>query len=210
MSLTKKHQAIENLFKPNAEGISEWITRETIDADEELNWGNNGVTRGGMLYHYDKYIWEFGRANDKPSGKILKIRLNGINPNKADSLNRPIRDDIHAHHKKMCCVACGSSSDLVTDHKNDLYNDPRVLNSKTQTIDDFQCLCNHCNLQKRQVSKKTVELGKRYSAANIPMLSIFGVDFTQGNETYDKDDINAMVGTYWYDPVAFMTYLKSH
>lgn len=81
---------------------------------------------------------------------------------------------------------------------------------KTQTFDDFQCLCNHCNLQKRQVSKKTVELGKRYSATNIPMLSIFGVDFTQGDETYDKDDINAMVGTYWYDPVAFMTYLKSH
>ena len=210
MSLTKKHQAIENLFKPNAEGISEWITRETIDTDEELNWGNNGVSRGGMLYHYDKYIWEFCRTNDKPSGKILKIRLNGINPEKANSLNRPIRADIHANHKKMSCVACGSSSDLVTDHKNDLYNDPRVLNSKTQTIDDFQCLCNHCNLQKRQVSKKTVELGKRYSAANIPMLSIFGVDFTQGNETYDKDDINAMVGTYWYDPVAFMTYLKSH
>lgn len=50
---------------------------------------------------------------------------------------------------------CGSKSHLVTDHKNDLYNDIRVLNSKTQTVDDFQCLCNHCNLQKRQISKQT-------------------------------------------------------
>jgi hypothetical protein len=209
ISLTKKHLSIEKLFKPNALGISAWITRETIDADEELNWGNNGVSRGGMLYQYDKYIWEFSRLNDKPTGKILKIRLNGINHEKANNKKRPIRADIHRHHKKIGCVACGSSSYLVTDHKNDLYNDPRVLNSKTQTIDDFQCLCNHCNLQKRQISKKTVELGKRYGATKIPMLSIFGIDFIVGNEIYNKNDINAMVGTYWYDPVSFMTYLKS-
>jgi hypothetical protein len=210
ISLPKKHLSIEKLFKPNALGISEWITRETIDADQVLNWGNNGVSRGGILYKYDKYIWKFGRLNNKPTGKIIKIRLNGINHEKANSQKRPVRADIHAHHKKMGCVACGTSSYLVTDHKNDLYNDPRVLNSKTQIIEDFQCLCNHCNLQKRQVSKKTLELGKRYSATNIPMLSIFGVDFTEGDETYNKNDINAMVGTYWHDPVSFMSYLKSH
>ena len=29
--LTKKQQAIDNLFKPNAEGLSEWISKYEID-----------------------------------------------------------------------------------------------------------------------------------------------------------------------------------
>ena len=41
----------------------------------------------------------------------------------------------------MICIVCGSASDIVIDHKNDLYNDPRVLNSDTQVPDDFQTLC---------------------------------------------------------------------
>jgi 5-methylcytosine-specific restriction endonuclease McrA len=47
---------------------------------------------------------------------------------------------------------CGSHSNTVIDHKNDLYNDETVLNVDTQTIDDFQVLCTHCNLLKRQIS----------------------------------------------------------
>jgi hypothetical protein len=108
----------------------------------------------------------------------------------------------------MGCVVCGSRSDLVTDHKNDLYNDLRVLDRKTQTIEDFQCLCNHCNLQKRQVSKVTKETGKRIGATTIPSLAIFGVDFVEGDENIDESDVNAMVGTYWYDPVEFMKKIK--
>ena len=101
-------------------------------------------------------------------------------------------------------MVCGSRSDLVTDHKNDLYNDPRVLCAETQTIEDFQCLCNHCNLRKRQISKKTLETGRRYGATNIPQFAVLGVDFTSGSESFDINDKNAMVGTYWYDPVQFL------
>ena len=30
-----------------------------------------------------------------------------------------------------------------------------------------------------------------------------GIKFTQGDETYDSSDPNALVGTYWYDPISF-------
>jgi hypothetical protein len=63
-------------------------------------------------------------------------------------------------------------------------------------------------LQKRQISKKTKEIGKRIGATTIPSLAIFGVDFIEGNETFDETNINAMVGTYWYDPVEFMKKIK--
>ena len=52
------------------------------------------------------------------------------------------------------------------------------------------------------------ETGKRYGATNIPMLKVFGIDFIEGDETYDPKDINAMVGTFWYDPIEFMKKIK--
>ena len=30
------------------------------------------------------------------------------------------------------------------------------------------------------------------------------MDFIEGDETFDPKDPNAMVGTYWYDPVLFL------
>lgn len=202
--LTKKQIAIDLLFQPDYNGISKWIDREMIDKDNELAWGNNGVTRQGILHKDNRYIWEFKRQNNKPSAKILAVRTNGYNKDFSIAINRPIREDIKLFYKKIPCVVCGSKSDLVTDHKNDLYNDPRVLCTKTQTIDDFQSLCNHCNLQKRQILKKTIETNKRYSAKNIPSLAIFNIDFIEGDKTFNIKDINAMKGTYWYDPIEFM------
>ena len=78
------------------------------------------------------------------------------------------------------------------------------MNINTQTKEDFQPLCNSCNLRKRQVCKKSKELGKRYKATKIPILKIFGIDFIKGDETLDLHNPNAMEGTYWYDPIEFM------
>lgn len=149
----------------------------------------------------------------KDNCKILKgvnrvqyIKIFGLK-NKND-YNYSIRKDIKKHYKNKKCVVCGTNTDVQCDHKNGLYNDPRVLNIKTQTIDDFQPLCRHCNCQKRQVEKKTRETSIRYGATNIPSLAIFGIDFIEGDETINLEDINALKGTYWYDPVEFMKHIK--
>tara|TARA_Y100000389_G_C17406712_1_gene488492 strand:- start:612 stop:1295 length:684 start_codon:yes stop_codon:yes gene_type:complete len=201
--ITKKQKEVDKLFQPDPSGNSQWISREDIRKNPMLDWGNNGAARHGVYFADKRYIWE--KQGDR---SITALRTVGFSDCALYGASRPIRKDIHDHHKVIGCVVCGSRSDLVTDHKNDLYNDPRVLNAKTQTIDDFQCLCNHCNLQKRQISKKTKEIGKRIGATTIPSLAIFGVDFIEGNETFDETNINAMVGTYWYDPVEFMKKIK--
>ena len=202
--LTKTQKDIDQLFKPNDNGISEWVKKKDIEKINTLKWGSNGVFRHGIFKNDNRYLWE----KFPIKGKIEKIRTAGFNDDYLNGHTRPIRDDISKYHKKNGCVVCGSMSDLVADHKNDLYNDPRVLDTKTQTIDDFQCLCNHCNLQKRQIAKKTLETGERYGATNIPSLAIFGIDFIEGDKTFNKDDKNAMIGTYWYDPIKFMNYIK--
>ena len=198
---TWKHAEIDNIFQPDAKGVSQWVSRETLDASV-LNWGNNGVGRHGIYFGDKRYLWE-----KQGKRKIHALRTIGFSENILYGAERPIREDIHKFHKQQGCVVCGSHSDLVTDHKNDLYNDPRVLNRTTQTIDDFQCLCNHCNLQKRQVSKTTLETGVRFAATNIPSLAPYGIDFIQGDDTFDPSDPNAMVGTFWYDVVAFHQHL---
>jgi 5-methylcytosine-specific restriction endonuclease McrA len=117
---------------------------------------------------------------------------------------RPISQSIRNYFNKKPCVVCGSYNNTVIDHKNGLYNDKRVLNKNTQCIDDFQVLCNHCNLQKRETIKKMKLTKKRYSALNIPSVSIFNIDFTSGDENYNLNDPNWGEGTYWYDPCDFI------
>tara|TARA_B110000305_G_scaffold240765_1_gene312397 strand:- start:317 stop:976 length:660 start_codon:yes stop_codon:yes gene_type:complete len=193
---------VDELFDPNKEGVSEFIKREDIEKSQ-LNFSRNGNGRNGIYFGVKKYNWEAERNKNK----VIALRTIGFNNDKRIAMSRPIRDDIHKHHKKNGCVVCGSKTDLVTDHKNDLYNDNRVLKTDTQTLDDFQCLCNHCNLLKRQHSKKTKETGKRYGATNIYSLKKYGVDFIEGDENFDQTDINAMKGTYWYDPVKFIEFI---
>jgi hypothetical protein len=194
---------VDKIFKPDSYGVSEWKTREEL-LQTELPLTNNGNGRHGVYYNDCRYIWD----KKKFKNKIIALRTNGYDiANNENINNRAIRKDIKIFHYKTGCVSCGSHSDLVIDHKNDLYNDQRVLIMETQLLSDFQCLCRHCNLQKRQVCKDTKNRNLRYGATNIPQLKIFGIDFIDGDETFNINNIDALKGTYWYDPIAFMEYI---
>ncbi len=202
VGVTKSNkEKVESEFMPNEDGFSDW---KDVSAFKELTWGNNGHSRQGTFFGVKHYIWEKYPAH----GKIEKLRLCGFS--QTITSNRPIRKEIREHYLKSECVNCGSGSDLIIDHKNDLYNDPRVLCAETQEISDFQTLCNSCNLKKRAVSTKVKETNKRIGATTIPMLEPFNVDFIGGNENLDLSDPNAMVGTFWYDPVKFTEFIKKH
>lgn len=200
-----KRKQIDKIFNIDKKtGFSRWVSRDELKGTA-LELSNNGNCRYNIFFNDNRYIWE----NQKLKNKVIRIRTRGYNPISFEYKKRPIRMDIRREILKngCCCVVCGSKTNLVVDHKNDLYNDPRVLNIKTQVIDDFQCLCNHCNLQKRQVCKWTRKTGKRYSATRIPLLEPFGIDFIKGTEEFDPKDPQAMVGTFWYDPVEFMRHI---
>jgi hypothetical protein len=199
----KRLDIIDGLFDPNADGFSREVSVTEIE-EVGLPWTKNGNIRHGIPWNDDRYIWEFIRGSRR---EIFGMKMVGWNPSRIER-NRPIRDDIRDALKNQSCVVCGSRSSIVIDHKNDLYNDLRVLDTSTQTIDDFQPLCNHCNLQKRQVSVEMRRTGKRYPATKIPSVAVFGVDFILGDETYDPEDPNATVGSYWHDPVVFLEFVN--
>ena len=201
-----RFQQVLSVFKPNLQGVSEWLTREELQQAGVLSHKTNGLFRHGVAFGRPEFKW----LKEPQRGPIKKIRIDGYS-NNGKEMGRPIRKDIREEllSKYPRCIVCGCSNSLIIDHKNDLYNDPRVLNSETQVKDDFQVLCNHCNLQKRQVSVRTRSSGKRQPASQISSVAIFGYDFIDNRGTdLDIKDPTAMVGTYWYDPIEFMKFIK--
>lgn len=196
-----------------------------------IYWGGNGLGNrwARQMFNYTviystkktKLISE--NLNDRISPKILKeffnsfdtknkstdkgaIGIIGIFPHsirKHNTDKRPINKQICETIRKRTCVVCGSNSEIVCDHKNDLYNDKRVLNTETQSLNDFQPLCNHCNLQKREISKKEHTYKRLYSAKNIPAYKAFPFEFPWEKKAYDERDPKCKCDTYWYDPVEF-------
>ena len=117
--------------------------------------------------------------------------------------NRTINNAIRKQIIKNSCVHCETTSDIVCDHKNDLYNDIRVLNTLTQELNDFQPLCNRCNLLKRAICIKEEETQKIYSAKNMRKYQQHKFEFPWEKKIFDKTDINCKNDTYWFDPVEF-------
>jgi 5-methylcytosine-specific restriction endonuclease McrA len=198
------------------------IPRDDLRQYKRLNWGNNGIGArwcGGKKFNYSviyakNYKTYSENENDtvpknalatfhksKPTGKgIIGIFVHSLRTN---VVKRPIKKEIDREIKKHPCVCCGSKSDLICDHKNDIYNDESVLDVKTQVIDDFQTLCTHCNLQKRQVFKEETANGKLYSAKNLAPFKMYPFEFPWEKKHFDLKNINTKKDTYWYDPVEF-------
>lgn len=150
-----------------------------------------------MIDEYKNKRKEEGLKCDKG---VIGFIIQGENED--GSKARPIRKDIKNYYSNFRCVKCNAKK-TICDHKNDLYNDPRVLNTKTQTKEDFQPLCNNCNLRKRAVALKRDKEKKRQPPTPDILSINGGINFTKGDENYDPNDPNALVGTYWYDPIAF-------
>jgi hypothetical protein len=198
-------------------------TEEIKEKYPKLYWGGNGV---GDRFAKKKFNYSVIHSNKPPSlysenedDKVpqdlldefilqyntKRVGIIGIYVHsfRENVQKRPICKSIHKEIAKMSCVVCGSTHQIVCDHKNDLYNDPRVLDNSTQTIDDFQPLCNHCNLQKRAVCISEKQTGKIYSAKNIRRYKSYPFEFPWEKKAFDETDILCKNGSYWFDPVEF-------
>jgi len=193
--------------------------KEMKDKYTELYWGGNGV---GDRWVNKKFNYSFIYSNkqvlysenddDKIPVEILNQFLQSnkgvgiigifVHSRRINIQKRPISKHIHKNITSLSCVVCGKH-DTICDHKNDLYNDGRVLSLETQLISDFQPLCNHCNLQKRQICKMEKQTGQVYSAKNIQRYKCYLFEFPWEKKVFDKNDINCKNGTYWFDPVEF-------
>ena len=196
-------------------------TQEIKEKYRELYWGGNGIgdrwanKKFNYTVIYSKKTRLYSENNEDviPTELLEEFLVNNngsgiigvfVHSKRLNIQKRPIDKKIHKEITSNSCVVCGTN-ETICDHKNDLYNDERVLNIKTQTVDDFQPLCNHCNLQKRQICRLEQENKKIYSAKNIQRYKIYDFEFPWEKKNYDNLDIHCKTDTFWYDPVKFDT-----
>jgi hypothetical protein len=195
-------------------------TTEIKENFKELYWGGNGVGdrwankkfNYSVIYSKKRPCLYSENTDDVIPSRLLDdfLQINKgvgiigifVHSKRINNQKRPICKHIHKHITSLSCVICGTH-DTICDHKNDLYNDERVLSLTGQLISDFQPLCNHCNLQKRQVCKIETQSEKLYSAKNIQRYQMYPFEFPWEKQAFNKSDINCKKGTYWFDPVEF-------
>lgn len=189
------------LAKPNANGISRWVSvTEFVGRYARLKLGNGAsyIRTGSALDK--KYNIEKDNTIT-PGNRIDRIKLNGFK--KKDVFNQEIRKDIREDIISRKCVMLGIRGSSVNttievDHKDGRKSDWRVSDTKTQRLDDFQPLCKAANDVKRQICKECKQTNKRWDAKNI-----LGnpYSFYAGSEDYTED--LGCIGCYQYDPVAY-------
>ena len=189
------------LAQPNENGISRWVNTSefvgrysSLELLNGLSWGRRSSTLA------KKYNVETDKSITT-GNKIDRIRLNGLNTCHTSTHTQSIRSDIKQEISKQRCVILGTnrSCDHKTevDHKDGRKDDSRVMNTSTQTIEDFQPLSKPANDAKRQFCKECKETNLRYDAKRLG----YTISFTKGNINYDEEI--GCVGCFWYDPVAF-------
>jgi len=194
------------LAQPNEQGISRWVdTSEFVDRYSTLellnglSWGRKSSSLA------KKYILEVDKSITN-GNKIDRIRLNGFNTSNDKNISQTIRADIKKDISKQRCVVLGTNRScdhkVEVDHKDGRKDDERVMNTKTQTLEDFQPLSKPANNAKRQFCKECKETNLRYDAKLLG----YTVSFIKGDINYTKE--LGCIGCYWYDPIAFRQELK--
>lgn len=138
--------------------------------------------------------------NELSSSGIIGIFPHSVRENIE---TRNIRADIKKKIKSQMCAMCDSYKEVECDHKNDLYNDKRVMVLEEQLLEDFQPLCRRCNLQKRQHCVKEKTTNKLYSGKQSQRYKSYTFEFPWEKKNFDINDPDCKKDTFWYDILEF-------
>lgn len=197
-------KSIKDLFlelaNPDKNGVSRWVKKSEFIGEYSSLMFQNGWSWGRKGSALDKEFILEVRRDLTPGNGIDAIRTNGFN--NEFSFKQNIRKDIIDELKEKNCVMLGIKGNSINtkieiDHKEGAKNNPRVSNTKTQTIDDFQPLSKAANDAKRQICKRCQEIDKRFDAREIKG---YPLAYYKGGESFKKFGCE---GCYQYDPVEY-------
>jgi hypothetical protein len=201
-----KMQLFEELSQPNQDGASRWVQKSEFTGKYKTLYFDNGFPWGRTSSPIAK---KYNLENDKTQtsgNSIDRIRLNGFNTSNARNISQTIRADIKREISKKRCIVLGTNRScdhkVEVDHKDGRKVDERIMNTKTQVLDDFQPLSKPANDAKRQFCKECNETNLRYDAKLLG----YPISFSKGNINYTEE--LGCDGCFWYDPVAFRQELQ--
>jgi hypothetical protein len=156
--MRKNLKKVLNLFLPDVEGYSDWITVEDAIA-AGLNWSSNGNVRRGVAFGVTEYLWEFKRIKQR---EIVEMRLIGYNYSQSHNQYIPSHIKEQLLQNQFSNFSPNCTIPLHDDDKEIDHRWGRKENYDYDTIDDFQLLSHSHNLFKREKCKKCKETNVRY------------------------------------------------
>jgi len=202
---SKAYRFLE-LANPNSDGYSNAVSVDKfVGKNSDLKFGNGADWARGSSKIDRTFNLEFIKSQDVGQPTIA-LKLKGYKIT-IDINTQNIRKDIVNEISKKRCIVLGTnrSADkkIEVDHKDGRKNDSRVMNTKTQKVEDFQPLTKPANDAKRQFCKECKETNLRYDAKKDMG---YPVSFTKGDINYTEE--LGCIGCFWYDPIAFRKELK--
>lgn len=159
--ISRYENLISATFKPNQEGVSEWVTVDVL-ISKGFKWTKNGNVRRGVPFGDKKYQWEFKRKTESKTSEILALRTVGFNT--SNRVSSAIRSDILSklREKGICNFSLlpVPIQDREVDHRFGYKEHPKYLSINelsNQKIEHFQLLHHAQNVQKRQMCKVCID-----------------------------------------------------
>ena len=201
---SKAYRFLE-LANPDNNGYSREVgVGEFIGKYENLKFGNGADWARGASKISRVFNLQFIKSNNVGQPTIA-LKLNGYRKERNNN-TQTIKKSIIETISKQRCIVLGTNGScdkgIQTDHKNGRKDDPRVMNTSTQTLEDFQPLSMPANIAKRQFCKECKESNLRYDAKLLG----YPISFTVGNSNYTVE--LGCIGCFWYDPIAFRQALE--
>lgn len=201
---SKAYKFLE-LAQPN----KEWFSREVSIHEFVWKYSDlkfwNGADWARTSSKFQKFFNVVLIKSQEIWKPTIALKLDWLKQIK-DDISQYIRRDIRQEISKQRCIilwthrSCDHKTE--TDHKDGRKNNPQVMKSTTQKIEDFQPLSKPANDAKRQYCKECSETGIRYNAKKL----WYTVSYTEWEEKYNEK--LWCKWCFWYDPIEFRKHLK--
>ena len=153
-------EKVKKLFKPDAEGFSQWISVDDFSA-VELNWSKNGNGRHGVYFNVPQYIWE-NRVGGHSGRTVTHLRTVGLNNEEAFDQNISQKVKKHFENQNLCAISLLPIPQALReiDHRFGNKTHPDYVatyGAADQDPKDFQLIFSVLNSAKRQMCKVCCE-----------------------------------------------------
>jgi hypothetical protein len=178
MRKSSNYEKIIKLFKPNKDGISQWISVDDF-ATVDLNWSKNGNARHGIFFNVSQFKWEKKVAASGTT--VTHLRTVGWNTEPVFDQRISPKVKKHFENENICSISLlPISKDLrEIDHRygNKTHPDYVALyGAKDQDPKNFQVIFSVLNSAKRQKCKVCCESKVRPAHPTL--------GFVEGDQTH--------------------------
>ena len=159
MARLRNYDKVIKLFKPDANGLSKWVSVEDF-ASVELNWSTNGNARHGVFFNVSQLKWEKKVAVS--STTVTHLRTVGWNTKPAFDQRITPKVKKHFEGEKLCSISLLPIPKTVReiDHRYGNKTHPdyvAMYGAVDQDPKNFQLIFSVLNSAKRQICKTCCE-----------------------------------------------------